>query len=142
MRLWFAGGQKIEKKGVEGIEMSVMAMADAGNDQVLYIARAPIGRLPSVGQPAESSTLTAPTVIRPAPAFPLEPSSSPCNRAQSTPPSDLTVRGRHDDKVSTGIAMRQECGERREQWETYGGGSVRPCEQTSSCSPRRCKGAS
>lgn len=91
--------------------MSVMAVARYWQRRAgLYIARAPIGRPPSVGQPAESSTLTAPTGPKPAPAFALEPSSSPCNRAQSTPPSDLTVRGRHEAPFSTGFRARQNCG--------------------------------
>jgi len=93
--------QETEKIGVGEIEMSVMAMPTCWQRGTgLYIAKAPIGRPPSVGQPAESSILTAP-MGRPAPAFILEPSSSPCNRAQSTPPSDLTVRGRHEVHVST-----------------------------------------
>lgn len=92
--------------------MSARAMARGWQRRTgLYIARAPIDRPPSVCQPAESSTLTAPTGPRPAPAIAMEPSSSPCNRAQSTPPSDLTRRGRHEAPVSTAFRTRQDCGE-------------------------------
>ena len=93
--------QEIEKKGAGILRCQAWLWRDAGNEGTgFYIAKAPIDRPPSVGQPTESSILTG---GRPAPAIPLDPTSSPCNRAQSTPPSDLTGGDRREERVSTGF---------------------------------------